>query len=191
VSGQPLDAGRDDLLVTWNAAIDPSLPVLAVPLFDPKVFFPKDVRGSGALLWVGKGHLPATFPRAGTTLVTRAWPASRAHLASVLRAADVLYSCDWMTALAYEALLCGTPVVLLGDQQWARDELEDNDLMLPGMVFEDGDLDAARAAVGETTARYRAQVAAAAGDVAGFVALVERHFGLGATPSALVAMERC
>jgi hypothetical protein len=191
VSGQPLDAGPGDLLVSWNAAIDPSLPVLAVPLFDPKVFFPKDVRGSGALLWVGKGRLPATFPRAGTTLVTRAWPASRPRLAAVLRAADVLYSCDWMTALAYEALLCGTPVVLVGDQQWAREALEGNGLMLPGMVFEGGDLDAARAAVGETTARYRAQVAAAAEDVAAFVALAERHFGLDEARAPLVALDQC
>jgi hypothetical protein len=186
VSGRPTGAGPDDLVVAWNRAIDPALPVLTLPLFDPRVFFPKDAPARGALLWVGKGQLPAAFPRARTTMITRTWPTDRPRLAALLRAADVLYSCDWMTAIAFEALLCGTPVVLVGEQRWSREELMSNGIVLPGMLFEDGDLEDARAALPETSARYRAQVAGAAGEVARFVALVDDHVQLAPRPVAWV-----
>jgi hypothetical protein len=123
--------------------------------------------------------------------VTRTWPAERTQLAAVLRGADVLYTCDWMTALAFEALLCGTPVVLVGDQQWSRQELVDHGIVLPGMAFEDDDLEAARAAVAETTARYHRQVATAGDDVAAFVELVARHFGLDRAAAPLVTAGLC
>src|SRR5581483_8352616 len=187
VAGQGLGAGPDDLVVAWNRAIDPDLPLLTVPLFDPRLFFPKDAPGRGGLVWLGKGRLPHGFARAGTSLVTRAWPATRAELGAALRAADVLYSCDWMTALAFEALLCGTPVVLVGEQRWGRDELVANGIMLPGMAFEDGDLDAARAAVPGTAALYREQVDGAAAHVAAFAELVQRHFARGTRPQPAMA----
>ena len=138
-------------------------------------------------MWVGKGRLPDGFRRDGTALVTRAWPVTRPELGAALRAADVLYSCDWMTALAYEALLCGTPVVLVGEQQWSRDELVANGIVLPGMAFEDGDLCEARAAVPNTTALYQEQVDGVAAHVGAFAALVERHFGWGTQPQVPVA----
>jgi len=193
ITGRPLDAEPGDLLVVWNGAIDTALPVLTLPLLDPGVFFPKDARGRGGLLWVGKGRLPTALPRAGTTMITRTWPATRPELAALLRGADVLYSCDWMTAMVFESLLCGTPVVLVGDQQWRRDELVDHGIVKPGMIFEDGDLDAAREAVPAAWPEYREQVAGAAASVAGFVALAQRHFGLGDRadePVAAVAVQR-
>jgi hypothetical protein len=171
-----MDAGPHDLCVTWNRAIDADAPVLALPLFDPTVFFPKDVPGSGALLWVGKGTVPPDLCRAGMTLITTSWPAQKTELAALLRAADVLYSCDWMTALAFEALLCGTPVVLVGHQRWSREDVVRDAAFLPGIIFEDGDLDAARTAVRMTAARYADQVSAVGDDVARFVALVDNRF---------------
>jgi len=191
ITRQPMDAAPDDLLVTWNRAIDPDAPVLALPLFDPTIFFPKDVPGAGKLLWVGKGTVPPDLPRAGMTMITRSWPSQKTELAALLRATDVLYSCDWMTALAFEALLCATPVVLVGDQRWSRDEVVRDAAFLPGIIFEDGDLDEARTAVRQTAARYADQVSAVGDEVARFVALVDRRFPHPAAQGQLDLADRC
>jgi hypothetical protein len=172
-TGLPMDEDPDDLVVTFDPQIAADRPVLRVPLIDPTMFFPKDRPGRGKLLWIGKGRLPDDFDRSGTTLITASWPSDRAALARLLRGADVLYSCDWLTSIIDEALLCGTPVVLIGEQGWSREEV----LLRPGMIWGDHDLDRARAEVSGYADDYRRSLDLVDTSVEEFVQLVNDHFG--------------
>ena len=172
-TGERIKPGADDLVVTFNRQIAPDLPVLSVPLIDPTVFFPKDHPGSGALLWIGKGAMPRWFDRSQVTVITRGWPSSRPALAAHLRSASVLYSCDWLTSLIDESLMCSTPVVLIGDQSWAPGEIE----LRPGMAMDDGPgLDQAGLDVTRYYPKYVEGLASTETDIEAFVELVNRHF---------------
>jgi len=173
-TGHPMDEGPDDLLVTFNAQITADHDVVSVPLIDPSTFFPKDRPGSGRLLWIGKGTLPDEFDRSDMTLVTNSWPATRQALASLLRRADTLYTCDWLTSLIDEALMCATPVVLVGDQAWDRDEVTPR----PGMTWgADPDLDGARRDVVTYYDQYLDSLRTVDVGIEHFVQLVNDHFG--------------
>ena len=179
-TGRTMDEGPDDLVVAFNTQISPGHPVLSVPLNDPTVFFPKDRPGSGSLLWIGKGTVPSHFDRSETVLITNNWPARREELAALLRAADVLYTCDWLTSVIDEALLCGTPVVLIGDQAWARHEVT----MRPGMTWEhQDDIDDTRKQAGQYFPHYLDVLASVDESVERFVQLVNDHFDPEQTPA--------
>ncbi|HUZ09428.1 MAG TPA: hypothetical protein VMU76_04600 [Acidimicrobiales bacterium] len=181
-TGEGMSEGPDDLVVTFDTQIAPEWPVLRVPLVDPTVFFPKDAVGHGRLLWIGKGVLPVDFDRSGTRLITASWPDSRAGLAALLRSATVLYSCDWLTSLIDEALMCGTPVVLVGDQEWRRDEV----VMRPGMTWAgEGEeaIDRATVAASAFYPRYLASLPDYDRTVEDFVQLVAEHFSEGTEPT--------
>jgi hypothetical protein len=171
-TGSGMSEGPDDLIVTFDEQIAPDRPVVRVPLVDPTVFFPTDRARRGGLLWIGKGVVPADFDRSEVRLVTSSWPHPRPRLASLLRSATVLYSCDWLTSLIDEALMCATPVVLLGDQDWRRDEVA----MRPGMTWEEDGL--ARATVDASTfyPRYLASLPDYDRSVEELVRMVDEHF---------------
>jgi hypothetical protein len=164
--------------VTFNQQIAPDTPVLTLPLVDPTIFFPKDTPGSGSLLWIGKGNVPEGLDRTQFTLITSTWPGSRSALASLLRAAEVLYSCDWMTTLVNEALMCATPVVLLGEQNWSRDDT----ILHPGMTLGGADgLSSARREVAQYFPDYLENSLRVGESIESFVSLVNDHFGDGPT----------
>ncbi len=171
-TGNAMDAGPHDLVVSFSPQVSAEYPLLNVPLVDPTQFFPKDVPGKGGLLWIGKGVLPDDFERSAAHLVTDRWPPTRERMAQILRSAEVLYTCDWLTTMIDESLLCGTPVVLVGEQDWDRDEI----LMRPGIIWEGDDLDEARRAVGSYFPSYVKSVASADVAVEKFVELVNVHF---------------
>jgi hypothetical protein len=173
-TGSPMDEDPNDLLVTFNSQISAEHAVVSVPLIDPSTFFPKDQPGSGGLLWIGKGTLPEDFERFDNMLVTNSWPTKRTDLAALLRGADVLYTCDWLTSLIDEALMCATPVVLVGDQTWTRDEVQ----MRPGMAWEaEADLDTARQQAYQYYSRYLDSLSSVDASIELFVQLVNDHFG--------------
>lgn|GEM_PF-2794033 len=171
-TGEAMDEHPDDLVVTFDQQIAP-FPVLRVPLIDPTRFFPKDVPGEGSALWIGKGTLPVDLDRSDTTLITNSWPATQAEMGTLLRSVDVLYTCDWLTSVVGESLMCGTPAVLVGDQSWSRDEVR----MMPGMTWGAEGLDAARRDAGSFFADYFESLQWVDPGVADFVELVNRHFG--------------
>jgi hypothetical protein len=175
VNGRGMAEGPDDLVVAFNAAIAP-LPVLGLPLIDPTVFFPKDNPGRGALLWIGRGTVPAGFDRTAVTALTGSWPATRRELATLLRGADVLYTGVWLSAINMEAVLCGTPVVVLDRGEWTEESVG-RIPATPGVAWDATDLPAARARVHEAYPAYLEEIAAVHDRVGEFVTLVDRHFG--------------
>jgi hypothetical protein len=173
-TGSPMDPHVDDLIFSFSPQIDPHYPILGLPLIDPTVFFPKDVPGHGSLLWIGKGVLPVGFDASDVTLITGEWPPTRKDFASLLRGADVLYSCDWLTAVIGEALMCSTPVVLLGPQDWPADEV----VLWPGMTWDhQDDLAGARHRAASFYQYYMGESLVVNGAVADFALQAIRHFG--------------
>jgi hypothetical protein len=172
-TGSEMDEDGDDLVVAFSPQIAPEKPVLNVPLFDPTIFFPKDVEGHGGLLWIGKGVVPPDFDRGDLTLITNDWPTSRHGMADLLRNAEVLYSCDWLTTIIGESLMCGTPVVLVGSQTWRREDI----VMWPGMTWEDQERPPdARTEVTRFVDDYRRSVGWSDQIVEDFVKTVNEHF---------------
>jgi hypothetical protein len=172
-TGSEMEEDGDDLIVAFSPQIAPDRPVLTVPLFDPTIFFPKDVEGQGGLLWIGKGVVPPDFDRSNLTLITNDWPTSRFAMADLLRRAEVLYTCDWLTTIIGESLMCGTPVVLVGDQTWRREDIA----LWPGMTWEDrGGVDGARKEAMRFVDDYRSSVGWSDQIVENFVSTVNEHF---------------
>jgi len=178
--GAAMDEQPEDLLLAYDPQIDADLPVLWVPVIDPTVFFPKDRPGSGRLLWIGKGRAPAGLDRSGTTVITRSWPATKRELAEALRGADALVSCDWLTAMIGEALMCATPVVLVDDDRWSADPTARVDPSVQVCTARWGEPEAALAAAREAAADfygvYTARYAGAAAGIDDFLARVQDHF---------------
>lgn len=178
--GRAMQERAEDLLVAYDPQIDRSLPVLWVPIIDPTVFFPKDRPGRGRLLWIGKGEVPSELDRSVTTHVTRSWPATKADLADALRAADVFVTCDWLTALIGESLMCATPVVLVDGQEWSPDVLGCFDAAARrGIVRsceKDGAIERARAGAAAFHGAYTGRYERAADGIDAFVDLVGEHF---------------
>jgi hypothetical protein len=172
-TGSEMSEDGDDLIVAFSPQIAPDRPVLTVPLFDPTIFFPKDVEGQGGLLWIGKGVVPPDLDRGDLTLITNSWPTSRHAMADLLRRAEVLYTCDWLTTIIGESLMCGTPVVLVGDQTWRREDIS----MWPGMAWEDqGNVLGARKEAMRFVDDYRSSVGWSDQIVENFVNTVNDHF---------------
>jgi len=182
-NGVEMDAGCDDLLVAWDGAIAPELPVFNLPLVDLTTYFPKAVAGHGRLLWVGKGRVPSSLDRTGMTEISRGWPRSRQALADLLRSAELLVSCDWLSSLTDESLLCGTPVALAGFQQWAEGAPMDIASHLgPGVIAcpdgQPGPEELARSAEGcvEFQLSYRRRVERLDENVDALVRMINAHF---------------
>lgn len=188
ISGAPMDEQPSDLLITYSSSIDPDLFTLFIPVVDPTVFFPKDVPGSGALLWVGKATAPAAIDVSAATEITRDWPASKPELAALLRAADVLYSCDSLSAVNLEATLCGTPVMLFPDERWDRSAIERYEGGTSGYAWHgEKSLEEARAQVADAYPNYLATLTEADRSVLRFVTYCEEYFSPSASRSAAAA----
>jgi hypothetical protein len=177
----PHDA--DDLVFVWDPSFDLSAHRLRVPIVETDLFHPRTGPRSGVAYWTGKGsssnaNITRTrqperlVPRAATR-ITYTWPTSRADLAELLGSVDHLVCFDEWTAVAFEATLCGTPVLLRGNPSRMRASLEGGHGVSP-------DLDEARATVHLAWERYQNVVLPEiAGDVDRFVevtaaALAER-----------------
>jgi hypothetical protein len=182
-SGIPLDAGADDLLVTWDRAIAPDLPVFSLPLIDLATYHPKGAPGHGRLLWVGKGRVPGSLDRTAMTEITRSWPKGHLAMANVLRSAELLVSCDWLSSLNDEARMCGTPVALAGAQEWAPGEpMALSEHEGPGaFACPDGhptpeQLLRATDDCGQHRAWYQRRVAGLDDEIERFVSMINAHF---------------
>ncbi len=95
---------------------------LNMPMLDLNLFFPPDANQSRSLAcyYVGKStFIPNLFDVQQTFEITRQAPA-RSELGKLFRSSRVLYCFDNSTALIYEALLCGCPVIVIpdGTQTW-------------------------------------------------------------------------
>ena len=92
---------------------------------------------------VGKGSAIPRLPITdGCIEITADYPSNRVELAKLLQESEVLYTYDNFTFLITEAILCGCPVVILGNPITEKENLKDNVLFKYGAGFyDDPDLD--------------------------------------------------
>lgn len=95
---------------------------LYMPTIDRTLFYPPEKEKIRSLdcFYVGKSRYKAGFLNPDETLEITRFTPPKSELGKIFRSAKVLYSFDNSTALIYEALLCGCPVVIIpdGTQTW-------------------------------------------------------------------------
>lgn len=184
ITGQGMESGPDDLQVAFDSSFGPGKPLLRIPQVDPRTFFPSDVPGDVGLIWVYKGSVPTGLERGGLVEILSDWPADRDGLASLLRRATELLSCDWCTVLTHEAAMCGTPALLARDShnQFSNSYMDGQPLGpewldLRPMLRPDG-TEAGGATDGSAAVfhAYLDHVSMWAGELTDFISLATRHF---------------
>lgn len=129
---------------------------LYMPMIDEALFFPTpngEQRSSMVLYYVGKstwkdGHVsPSAFE------ITRSSP-DKPQLGKLFRSSSMLYCFDNSTILAYEAAMCGCPVVIIPDGTQTRNDLEVSELGLNGIAWGSDELERARATLPLLPQRY-------------------------------------
>lgn len=176
--------GPSELHFTYSPQIDKRLPRLHVPAIDTATFTPKATRGAGYATYVGKG-MRQGFDEGALDIVpgrrhaiSMRQPRTARALADLLRAVDLLVSFDALSAVNLEAALCGTPVLMLGDENvWSRAEIERSELTTSSFAWSADDLPRAREASAHAYADYADDLGAFAHDIERFVEQAHAHFG--------------
>lgn len=111
---------------------------LLLPTLDEEIFYsdgrPPEAR-SLSCFYIGKSKWKdGYFDRSETLEITRQFP-HRRDLGHLLRSAKVLYCFDNSTALCYEALLCGCPVVIIPDGTQTKHDYENSELGMEGIAW--------------------------------------------------------
>lgn len=103
---------NDGLRYAWTEGISDD-PLLTVNIIEPELWTPYTGPREGVAYWVGKGHFdPSALPE-GAIPITRDNYPTRESLAGLVRRLDYLISFDPFTAVITEAVVSGTPVVVL------------------------------------------------------------------------------
>lgn len=111
---------------------------LYMPTIDESIFHPPSDPHSPrglACFYVGKSQFKeGFFDRREVFEITRHTPA-KSELGKILRAAKILYCFDNSTIFAYEARMCGCPVVIIPDGTQTREDFERSELGLDGIAW--------------------------------------------------------
>jgi hypothetical protein len=108
---------------------------LYVPTMDQNIFFPPENEQPRSLecYYVGKSEFKdGYFDPSLTIEITRSTP-PKSELGKIFRAAKILYCFDNSTALAYEAIICGCPVMIIPDGTQTWDDYQKLELGIKGM----------------------------------------------------------
>ncbi len=110
---------------------------LYLPTIDQTLFFPPAAEGprTREYFYVGKAqYREGFFDREKVIEITRDSP-HRSTLGDLLRQAKVLYCFDNSTIFAYEAVMCGCPVVVIPDGTQTRADYEKQELGMHGIAW--------------------------------------------------------
>jgi hypothetical protein len=130
---------------------------LYMPTIDESLFFCEDGDQSKRSLecfYVGKSQWKeGLIDRSRVFEITRDTPPKK-ELGKLFRASRVLYCFDNSTILAYEAILCGCPVVIIPDGTQTREDYERLELGMDGIAWGMEELDRVKADVPKLRQRY-------------------------------------
>ena len=109
-----------------------------MPTIDEKLFYCDDwdlSKRSLECFYVGKSQWKeGVIDRSRAFEITRETPPKK-ELGKLFRASRVLYCFDNSTILAYEAILCGCPVVVIPDGTQTRENYESLELGMDGIAW--------------------------------------------------------
>jgi hypothetical protein len=168
---------EDGLTFSWHESIGDH-PLLRVNVFELDLWKPYAGPRGGVAYWVGKGKVNRSVLPEGCEEITQYNYTSREALAERIRTLDFLISFDPFTAMAGEAVLCGTPCVILGsDEFWNRESAIRGKEDKSGIAWSMDDLDQARATVGQAYEEYTSQLPLFAREIDNFVETTQTTFG--------------
>ena len=134
---------------------------LYMPMIDESIFFCEsqecchDSQRTLACYYVGKSTWKEGYcDRDRTFEITRETP-PKSELGKLFRASRVLYCFDNSTILAYEALLCGCPVVIIPDGTQTKEDYSRLELGTEGIAWGFEEPAPVRVDVDKLKARYR------------------------------------
>lgn len=156
----------------WQKAMGKH-PRLMVDVIDLKLFTPKTGRGNGVAYYVGKGVKDEKVIPDGALEITRAFPTERQQLADILRSIDYLISFDGYSALALEAAMCHTPVLLANVPKEIRKLNDQHEFGDDFISYSLPELESRRDSVYLTRERYEALLPEFQDDVDYFAAAIE------------------
>jgi len=105
--------------------------------------------------YVGKSKfVDGYFDKSKVFEITRDVPPKR-ELGKLLRSSRVLYCFDCTTIFAYEAIMCGCPVVLIPDGSQKRENYVNGELGIDGIAWGPEEYDMARANIKNLGQRYQ------------------------------------
>ena len=153
---------------------------LHMPTIDQQIFFCDEhehtPRGL-ACFYIGKSTWKDGFiNRSKVFEITRDTP-PRKELGKLFRASRVLYCFDNSTILAYEAVLCGCPAVIIPDGSQTREDYERLELGMDGIAWGLDEEELARATINppELRERYDKLRADFQTQLAHFIAITQRR----------------
>lgn len=132
---------------------------LYMPTIDRKIFFPSPIPAKDRLLtcfYVGKSTWKDGYVDPSTSFeITRMSPA-KSDLGKLFRMCKALYCFDNSSILAYEAISCGCPAIVIPDGTHSRQDYERLELGMDGLAWGPEELDRAAATVDTFWDRYSA-----------------------------------
>lgn len=122
--------------------------LLTVNIIELNLFRPSTNIRSGSAFWVGKGVKDPSVIPSNCIEIHRGNYTSRHEVAQLLQSINYLISFDPFTAMNLEALLCGTPVLILGQhQRMTRQDILDHGWTPFGIAFSMEEMDEAKSQV--------------------------------------------
>ena len=109
--------------------------ILAIPAIDTDIFYKDNrvERDIDYLVYFGKHALVPGYPK--KNIIHTNWPKNPVQLGQMLRRCKKLVSYDNLTALNFEATLCGCPVVIMPDGFRKREDIESLEFGFNGMAW--------------------------------------------------------
>lgn len=125
----------DGLTFAWEKNMDEEK-LLTVSVIEPHLWTPYDGPRSGVAYWIGKGSFDSSVIPEGAFEINRGNFTQREVLADRIKTLDYLISFDSFTAVNLEAILCGTPVVIISNHDyWTREKVESHDYYKYGVSW--------------------------------------------------------
>lgn len=134
----------DGITFAWESGMDEEK-LLTVSIVEPELWTPYNGPRSGVAYWIGKGHFDSSVLPEGSFEISRQNFYERSELAERIKTLDYLISFDPFTAVNLEAILCGTPVVIISnDGYWTKEKITNHKYYKYGVCWNIKDIEKAR-----------------------------------------------
>lgn len=126
---------EDGLTFAWESDMEEDK-ILTVNIVEPHLWTPYDGPRGGVAYWIGKGVFDSSVIPEGAFEISRGNFTQREVLADVIKKLDYLISFDPFTAVNLEAIMCGTPVVVVAnDHYWSKNKIDKHGFIKYGVSW--------------------------------------------------------
>jgi hypothetical protein len=149
---------------------------LTVNIIDLDIFYPRTNNKKGIGYWIGKGRKTCDLPE-DAVLIHKFEPQDRLALAEQLASFEYIVSFDSFSAINFEALLVGTPVIIANQTgKWDEHNLRKTDWPLFGLTWECEFLDVAKSEVHNQFEAYKLLCDKFSKSIDGFIEITQKNY---------------